>query len=337
MSEKILDVAAGLILRGDGQLLLGQRPEGKPWSGWWELPGGKLEPGETVLQALARELEEELGIRVTEATPWVTYVHVYPHTTVRLAFCRVTQWEGEPRGLENQQLRWVDPARATDVGDVLPATLPPLRWLQLPDTYGISNIGQADGLPTFLQRLDAALVGGLRLVQLREPGWPDGADAPSLHAALQAVLQRCRAAGAQVLVNSVHPRAWWTEADGVHLRAADAADLVAGRAVDHAADSGPAQALRAALGPQAKVAVSTHDADQVAVARELEADFIVAGPVAATASHPGQAGVGWQGFEAIIADAGVPAYAIGGQGPETLTAARQHGAHGVAAIRAVFR
>lgn len=329
MSEKILDVAAGLILRGDGQLLLGQRPAGKPWAGWWELPGGKLEPGETVLQALARELEEELGIRVTEATPWVTYVHVYPHTTVRLAFCRVTQWEGEPRGLENQQLRWVDPAHATNVGDVLPATLPPLRWLQLPDTYGISNIGQADGLPAFLRRLDAALAGGLRLVQLREPGWPEGVDAASLQAALQAVLQRCHAAGAQVLVNSVHPRAWWAQADGVHLRAADAAAVAAG--------AGQAQALREALGPQAKVAVSTHDAAQVAVARELGADFIVAGPVAATASHPGQAGVGWAGFEAIIADAGVPAYAIGGQGPETLTAARQHGAHGVAAIRAVFR
>ncbi|ALM85002.1 Nudix family hydrolase [Bordetella sp. N] len=328
MSEKILDVAAGLILRGDGQLLLGQRPEGKSWAGWWELPGGKLEPGETVLEALARELDEELGIKVTEATPWVTYVHAYPHTTVRLAFCRVTQWEGEPRGRENQQLAWVDPARATDVGDVLPATLPPLRWLQLPDTYGISNIGQPEGLPSFLQRLDAALGRGLRLVQVREPGWPDGPDAPSLHTALQAVLQRCRDAGAQVLVNSAHPRAWWAEADGVHLRAADAAQVLA---------AGQAESLREGLHQQAKVAVSTHDRAQVTVARELGADFIVAGPVAATASHPGEAGVGWEGFEAIIADAGVPAYAIGGQGPETLADAREHGAHGVAAIRAVFR
>ncbi|WP_454692053.1 Nudix family hydrolase [Achromobacter aloeverae] len=326
VAENVLDVAAGLILRADGQLLLGQRPEGKPWSGWWELPGGKLEPGETVLQALARELDEELGIRVTEATRWVTYVHAYPHTTVRLAFCRVTKWEGEPRGRENQRLEWVDPARATEVGDVLPATLPPLRWLQLPATYGISNIGRPEDLPAFLQRLDAALAGGLRLMQLREPGWPEGPQAASLHAALQAVLQRCRGAGAQVLVNSAHPRAWWGEADGVHLRAADAAAL---------AGQGPA--LREALGPQARVGVSTHDRGQVTVARELEADFIVAGPVAETASHPGQAGVGWEGFEAIIADAGLPAYAIGGQGPDTLARAREHGAHGVAAIRAVFR
>ena len=69
-----IHVAAGLVLRADGALLLGQRPADKPWPGWWELPGGKLEPGETALQALARELKEEIDITVTRATRWVTYV-----------------------------------------------------------------------------------------------------------------------------------------------------------------------------------------------------------------------------------------------------------------------
>ncbi|WP_156517816.1 NUDIX domain-containing protein, partial [Achromobacter ruhlandii] len=193
MSDKIIDVAAGLILRPDGMLLLGQRPEGKPWSGWWELPGGKLEPGETVLQALARELQEEIGIRVTQSRPWVTYVHAYPHTTVRLAFCHVTGWEGEPRSLENQRLEWVDPANAASVGDLLPATLPPLRWLQLPTAYGISSIGSRAGLSAFLGRLDAALARGIRLVQLREPQWPDGPASTSLHEALQQIVKRCHA------------------------------------------------------------------------------------------------------------------------------------------------
>lgn len=319
-TEQIIDVAAGLILRPDGKLLLGQRPEGKPWPGWWELPGGKLEPGETVLQALARELDEELGIRVTQATRWVTYVHAYPHTTVRLAFCRVTGWEGEPRGLENQRLEWVDPAHAASVGQLLPATLPPLRWLRLPDTYGISNIGSPAGVPGFLARLDAALARGLRLVQLREPGWPEGPAAPSLHNALQQVLQRCRAAGARVLVNSIHPQDWWREADGVHLRSADAAAL----------DTRP-------LPPENHwVGVSVHDAAQMTQARALGADFAVAGPVAQTASHPGQAGIGWDAFVAMNRDAGLPAYAIGGQTMDTLATAREYGAHGIAAIRGVF-
>ncbi|CAM3591892.1 Nudix family hydrolase [Bordetella sputigena] len=320
MSEQILDVAAGLILRPDGKLLLGQRPEGKPWAGWWELPGGKLEPGESVLQALARELDEELGIQVTAATRWVTYVHAYPHTTVRLAFCRVTGWLGEPRGLENQRLEWVDPAHAQSVGQLLPATLPPLRWLRLPDTYGISNIGAPEGLPGFLARLRHALMRGVRLVQFREPGWADGPSSTSLHHALQEILRECRQAGARVLVNSAHPQAWWEEADGVHLRAADAAAL----------------AQRPLPRDGYWVGVSVHDAAQMARARALDADFAVVGPVAETASHPGQAGLGWQAFMDINKDAGLPAYAIGGQGPDTMAAALEHGAHGIAAIRGVF-
>ena len=71
MSKPEIFVAAGLILKPDGSLLLGQRPADKPWPGWWELPGGKIEAGETVLQALARELKEEIDIDVTEASPWV--------------------------------------------------------------------------------------------------------------------------------------------------------------------------------------------------------------------------------------------------------------------------
>ncbi|CAB3915068.1 Nudix family hydrolase [Achromobacter denitrificans] len=320
MSEKIVDVAAGLILRPDGMLLLGQRPEGKPWSGWWELPGGKLEPGETVLEALARELQEEIGIRVTQSRPWVTYVHAYPHTTVRLAFCHVTGWEGEPRSLENQRLEWVDPAQAASVGDLLPATLPPLRWLQLPTAYGISSIGSRAGVPAFLARLDAALARGLKLVQLREPQWPDGVGASSLHEVLHSVLKRCRAAGARVLINSAHPAAWWKEADGVHLRSADAARLTA----------------RPALPAGALVGVSAHDNAEVVHARELGADFAVLGPVLETASHPGAPTLGWDGFVAGNRDAGIPVYALGGQSAATVSAALRHGAHGIAGIRGLL-
>lgn len=332
--RKIIDVAAGLILRGDGALLLGQRPEDKPWPGWWELPGGKLEPGETVLQALARELHEEIGIRVTQAWPWVTYVHRYPHSTVRLAFCQVTAWEGEPAGLENQQLRWVDPAQALadalrqgeDLnpskpdGRVLPATIPPLRWLQLPTTYGISSVGSPSQLPAFLQRLDAALAGGLRLVQLREPNWPEGPGAESLRAAFMQVRERCRAAGARLLINSAHPASWWHEADGVHLRASDAAVLQS----------------RPDLPSDALVGVSAHMQGDITHARRIGADFAVLGSVLATPSHPGEPALGWAGFAEGLRDAGLPVFALGGQSEATRATARAHGAHGIAGIRAIL-
>ncbi len=320
MSEKVVDVAAGVILRADGMLLLGQRPEGKPWPGWWELPGGKVEPGETVGQALARELKEEIDIDVTVSRPWVTYVHAYPEKTVRLSFHQVTGWTGEPRGLESQALRWVHVAEAGEVGDLLPATLPVLRWLSLPQQYGVSSIGGAEGVAAFLVRLDAALARGLRLVQLREPHWPQGPDAPDLHAVMLSVLQRCRAVGARLLINSVHPRSWAMQADGLHLRAKDAADA---QVTDLTLADG-----------NGLLGVSAHTRQELARARELTADFVVVGPVLPSASHPGHPGIGWEGFERVIEDAGLPAFAIGGQTPDTLISAHQSGGHGIAGIRA---
>jgi 8-oxo-dGTP diphosphatase len=247
-------------------------------------------------------------------------VHAYPHTTVRLAFCHVTGWEGEPRSLENQRLEWVDPANAASVGDLLPATLPPLRWLQLPTAYGISSIGSRAGLSAFLGRLDAALARGVRLVQLREPQWPDGPASASLHEALQQIVKRCRAAGARVLVNSAHPAAWWREADGVHLRSADAARLTS----------------RPELRAGALVGVSAHDNAQVVHARELGADFAVLGPVLDTPSHPGAPTLGWDGFVAGNRDAGIPVFALGGQSTQTVSQALRHGAHGIAGIRGLI-
>lgn len=322
---KYLEVAAGVILDARGRVLLGDRPEGKPYAGWWELPGGKLEPGETALQALARELDEELGIRVTEATPWVTHVHAYTHATVRLAFCRVTAWEGEPTGREGQRLQWVDPCDPVAAleaglggGQLLPATLPPIEWLQVPRRYAIGGIGTPAGVPAYLERVRRALDAGGYLFQFREPDWPDGVDAESLHEALRAVLALVHSRGGRVLVNSRHPSAWWAQADGVHLRSTDL------------------QALPPGLPAGAWVGASAHTARELAQARALGARFAVLGPVLPTDSHPGAPVLGWSGFAALTEGAGLPVFALGGQRAGDLDVAALHAAHGVAGIRAVL-
>ena len=91
----------------DGKLLVAERPEGKPYSGYWEFPGGKVEDNEAVEVAIKRELHEELGIEVKHAERWLEHLHAYPDKTVYLELWRITEFSGEPHGRENQVLRWV--------------------------------------------------------------------------------------------------------------------------------------------------------------------------------------------------------------------------------------
>ncbi|MFT7771817.1 NUDIX domain-containing protein [Roseateles sp.] len=127
MSERpITEVAVGVLVRADGQFLLTSRPEGKVYAGYWEFPGGKVEAGETVEQALARELQEELGIQIGAAQPWKTEIFDYPHALVRLNFCKVFDWSGEFQMLEGQQMAWA--SLPVQVRPVLPGTVPVLNW-----------------------------------------------------------------------------------------------------------------------------------------------------------------------------------------------------------------
>ena len=121
-----IDVAVGILMKPNGDVLLGSRPEGKPYAGYWEFPGGKVEAGEAVLDALKREFAEEIGVQLLSAEPWCGVEHVYPHAHVRLHFFISREWRGEPRALEGQQLAWQGQLQ---LAPILPATIPLLQWL----------------------------------------------------------------------------------------------------------------------------------------------------------------------------------------------------------------
>ena len=123
----VIDVAVGVLIQPDGQFLVTSRPAGKVYAGYWEFPGGKLEPGETVEQALRRELHEELGIDIGPAAPWKVELVDYPHALVRLNFCKVFAWTGALQMREAQSFAWQ--RLPLDVGPVLPGTVPVLGWL----------------------------------------------------------------------------------------------------------------------------------------------------------------------------------------------------------------
>ena len=311
MSDGIVRVAAAVILRPDGQVLLAQRPPGKAYAGYWEFPGGKLEPGETPRHALDRELSEELGLGVRRAAPWLVQRYRYPHAHVELHFFRVFAWDGAPVGHDGQAFAWQRPGKF-DVAPLLPANTSVLRALMLPAVYGITMASDL-GETAFLARAQQAFDGGLKLVQVREKVWPEARQ----RALAEALVALARPGGAKVLLNgeAQNARAWGCE--GVHWTSAALAGAV----------TRPDDMLCAA---------SCHTRADIERAGRLQLDFAVLGPVLPTPSHPGAPTLGWEGFAAIAVEAPLPIFALGGLAHGDLDAAIAHGAHGIALRRAAW-
>jgi 8-oxo-dGTP diphosphatase len=310
-SKTRIEVAAAVLQRTDGSFLLAQRPADKVYAGYWEFPGGKIEPGETAAQALTRELHEELGIDIVRPYPWITRDYEYEHAAVRLRFYRVNEWSGDLHGRENQQFAWQRPGALT-VSPLLPANGPILSALALPVRYGISNAGEV-GVQTFLGRLELALQSGLRLVQIREKTLPTAARSELT----KITLELARRYGARVLVNGDEQLARRLGAQGVHFTAADL--------------------MQALERPRFEiVGASCHDELELERAAQLGLDFAVLGPVHETPTHPGAATLGWVRFATLLADYPLPVYAVGGLRERDLQDAWAAGAHGIAAIRSCW-
>jgi 8-oxo-dGTP diphosphatase len=121
-------VAVGVLINAQGQFLLTTRPPGKAYAGYWEFPGGKVEAGESIEQALRRELQEEIGLTIGPVLPWRDQRVDYPHALVHLHFCKVHHWQGELQMHEGQLYAWQ--TLPVQVAPVLPGTVPVLAWLQ---------------------------------------------------------------------------------------------------------------------------------------------------------------------------------------------------------------
>ncbi|HTQ74658.1 MAG TPA: Nudix family hydrolase [Burkholderiales bacterium] len=304
-----VDVAVAVLIRSDGRALLARRPASKVYAGYWEFPGGKVEPGEPVIDALNREIREELGVDIERAHPWITRVFTYPHATVRLHFHRVVAWRGEPRALEHDAIAWQRP-EGTDVTPMLPANGPVLRALSLPDEYAITRVAEL-GEAAFFSRLEARLRTGLRLVQVREKSLAR----TELERLARRVVALARAHGAKVLLNADAELAREVGADGVHLTAAQ---------------------LGGARPGLPWCGASCHSAEELRRAEALGADFAVLGPVRATPSHAGIVPLGWERFRETAAGASIPVYALGGLAPADMQQAKSRGAHGLAMVRGAW-
>ena len=310
---KIVEVAAAILLRQGNhgtEYLLAQRPDDKVYAGYWEFPGGKVEPGETLREALVREIQEELGVTIDRAFPWLSCQFTYPHATVRLKFFHVTSWHGEVAPIEHKGFVWVRIGDSAPVSPVLPANGPILRALELPSIYALTN-AEENGTDAELARVEEALAGGLRLFQIRDKTLPT--EQRLLFAREVMALAR-RHDGCCVLVSDDKSLAHAIGAHGLHLSAS--------------------QLMKASRRPDFSiVAASCHWAEELAHAASIGVDFAQLSPVLPTASHPGESGMGWRTFADLIERSPIPVFALGGMTAEILEEARSFGAHGIALMR----
>ena len=307
-----IQVVAAILRDRQGRVLIAERPAGKPLAGFWEFPGGKLEPGEAAFTALKRELHEELGIRVQHAYRMLRFTHRYPEREVELDVWRVTAWAGEPSSQEGQHLEWVLPEEMGD-WQLLPADEPIIKVLTLPPVMLVTP--HPDREPAFLERLQRSLKAGVDLVQLRAADM----EVERFDSLALAVFEMCREHGARLILNTTPEQARMLHADGLHL----------------------SQRRMLSLDPKAwdgslRLGISCHSAEEVRVALEYAPDYLCLGPVQQTASHPGVTPLGWPAFAGLTAMSPVPVYAIGGLGLKDLEKAHSHGAHGIAAIRGLW-
>jgi 8-oxo-dGTP diphosphatase len=307
-------VVAGVIEDARGRILIARRTVGRDLAGLWEFPGGKVEPGESPEQALARELREELGIEATVGAPLIRVPQQYPHKRLVLDVRRIAAWRGNVKGLDGQALAWA-PLEKLAAYPMPPGDRPVVAALCQPDRYLITPEPDPDtDDAVWLDALVRALADDIRCVQLRAH-----ACSPArwrILATQAAAL--CREAGAEALLNG--DMALASElGTGLHLRAAQLRTLT----------TRPLPAGQ-------RVFASCHDREELLLAQGLGCDAAVLGPVLPTASHPGAPTLGWDGFAALREHVSLPLYALGGMRPGDIDTARAHGAQGIAAIRGLW-
>ena len=314
MTGDFIHVAAAAIFNNRGEVLVSQRRHGSHLGGYWEFPGGKLEPGETLESALRRELKEELGIEPLSSRPLIRTRHRYPEKSVLLEVWKIDAYAGVATGVEGQNIAWQSPSEL-DPADFPPADIPIINALVLPEHYLIT--GEFVNIADFERRLCAALGNGIRLVQLRlTHDWTATQNDTVVRTVVERCTGLCRQYSAKLMFNlPVKYRSLIQH--GIHLNSR--------------------QLLSCTERPEfACVSASCHNRQELDHAQSIGADFAVLSPVKPTSSHADAAPLGWQAFRELVDNCDIPVYALGGMSAADIAQAWQAGAQGIAAIGAFW-
>ncbi len=306
MNPEFLHVAVGVLRDKSGRVLIALRHDTAYQGGLWEFPGGKVEAGESVEQALFRELKEELNISVQKVAPLIRVRHQYSDLKVHLDVWTILDFSGEVMGSEGQRIQWVFPDQLT--GYSFPeANNPIVSAVRLADEYAILNSTEEDDLA---EQLNIILDRGVKLIQARIKLLPEDAVTHFFEWAMPL----CQEKGVQLLVNSAVNGAKKVNADGIHLTGVDLL------------------ALKTKPENYAWVAASCHNLIELQHAESIGVDFVVLAPVLSTKTHPCTKPLGWAKFQQLTEMTNLPVFALGGLKKTDKVDAKMAGAQGIAGI-----
>lgn len=315
MSSAFIHVAVAVIVNDSNEVLISQRKQGTHLGGYWEFPGGKLEPGEPLSAGLARELKEELDILPLSSRPLIRARYHYPEKSVLLDVWKIDAFAGTPRGVEGQSIEWRALAQL-DRSAFPPADIPVIDALLLPDRYLIT--GAFASASDFETKLAGALNQGVELVQLRlTHGWLATNGQSYAADIIELCSARCKQRSARLVFN-VPVALALPENAGVHLTSR--------------------RLLACQTRPDGElVSASCHNRRELEHAQAIGVDFAVLSPVQQTPTHPQARALGWEAFHALVDEANIPVYALGGMTLDDMEQAWESGAQGIAAISALWK
>lgn len=311
-STNIVHVAVAVIQNSDGQCFIAKRPATSHQGGLWEFPGGKVEKNETSLEALKRELFEEIGISITKTSPLIKIYHDYIDKSVLLEVFKVSEYAGNAFGKEEQETRWINVSELSKYQFPL-ANIPIIKSIQLPDKYMITGDFSNDEM--LFKYIQTSINKGIKLIQFRAKHLKS----ERYFKLAKEIYFLCEKEKVKLLLNSSLENYNKYSAEnfshGIHLNS-DELTLFSNES--H---------LKNHL-----VSASTHSNKEILVAVEKNIDFIVLSPVNKTLSHPDAIPLGWEKFNTLTEKAKIPVYALGGMTVKHLDTAKANGAQGIAAI-----
>jgi len=320
MNPDILHVAVGVIRNNKNKVLLSRRPADVHQANLWEFPGGKLEPGETVRQALSRELNEELALTVKSAKPLIKIYHDYEQHSVLLDVWQIDSWDMDlvddngQQGQEGQKVEWVD-ISSLGARDFPAANRAIIQAVQLSDFYLICPEPEADSR-NYINKFKACISAGVRLFQLR---FNENSHYDRHGALITELLELCKTSHSRLLVNSLPDYAVKIGAHGVHL---NSARLL--------------QCCERPLDKKFLVSASCHNSTELKHAYKIDVDFAVLSPVNKTSSHESAKPLGWDKFKNLVEPINIPVYALGGMRAGDMKKFCEFGAQGISVLSGVW-